>query len=421
MKIIKLATLFLGLTLAGPSRAQQGDSPAFLAFNQVEFQLERFYAGPYTRNMPTLTAKYRAQLVQQCQDRSDCLKETADPIIEALTDELGDLHTWLERPDSPQQSSPQGKVLLPTTMQVASWGLILHRIEKKWLVLEVLPLSPAARAGTQRGDVFLSVNGALLEDYNFKQPARIKVELELQRRGQLLKVKLQTSVLEEENFLPSLQTFQGVKYLRIPTFSYGGVGLKVNALVQQAQREGYKAMIVDVRDNSGGESSECLYAANAFVNPVQMMQRNERTEYLISLKLGKWTQGKRERNSKAPYSNYSPDPLGPYSLWTGRTLVLVNKNTASCAELFSYFLQKSGNIKVLGERTLGIANGATSSQELFGGGYFHLTVASGFTPQGQLLPYFIQPDLERKDNLEALLLTGRDLLLEQAIRELKQP
>jgi len=219
--------------------------------------------------------------------------------------------------------------------------------------------------------------------------------------------------------MPSLQTFQSVKYLHIPTFFQQGVGLRVQQLVHAAQQQGYSKIVLDVRDNGGGFSKECMSAANVFVNPVKLMQRSVQAESLLSSAKGVWSTGFRGLDSTAPYETYTPDPMSPYQPWKGRTIVLTNHNTVSCAELFSYFLQKTGNIQVIGEKTFGIANGATQTQELFGGGYLHLTTVSSFTPQGKLLPYFIKPDLELSEDLKTLAQTGRDVLLERALKEIK--
>jgi len=403
--------LFLAALLGASSRAQTGDSPAFLAFNQVEFQLERFYAGPSTLNRPTLTAKYRVQLERECGQKADCAKEVSYPIIEAMLAELKDAHTGLVWPvNDPTRAS---------SVRLDSLGVVADRDSQPGLVLEVLPLTPAARAGLQRGDILLSADKVLWQDYDFSKPSAARIAIKFFHHGKLTTQKIKTAPLEPENYMPFMQTFQGVKYLRIPTFFQQGVGLRVQQLVRAAQQQGYSEMILDVRDNGGGFSRECMSAANTFVNPVQMMERTVQAEYLLSSAQGVWSQGHRELKSNAAYETYTADFIEPYRPWKGRTLVLTNHNTASCAELFSYFLQKIGNIRVFGEKTLGITNGATRSQELFGGGYLYITLASSFTPQGKLLPYSIQPDLELSEDLKTLSQTGRDVLLERALKKIK--
>ena len=95
-------------------------------------------------------------------------------------------------------------------------------------------------------------------------------------------------------------------------------------------------------------------------------------------------------------------------------LVLVNKGSASAAEIVAGALRDDRQIKLIGEKTFG--KGTVQDRvELSNGGGLHVTVGRWLTPSGSWIHEDgIAVDEEVSDNAE----TSEDEVLAQALQEL---
>ena len=390
-------------------------SPAGELFREASFYLEFYYYGPARTPPQEVTARYRARLEQACLAQGEgCGLEVARPLIAQMLREMGDGHTYylspedfrsaLERFDGTTPARP----LLGLQFGPAVPGAVL--------VQDIVAGSPAEVGGLRPGDRVVGVNGAppsSLEQLSSDAPVRLQIARGDAARPERLEVSLERRAVVPLDlpYAYSLPTAPSVVVIRIPQFAtYGQVGPRVHALVRQAQEQNAKAILLDVRNNGGGEETECIAAAAAFIGDYQIAMQS---------RLGRSPLGFREG---ATVGNDPRDPRGyripAPALWRGAAAVLVNRQSASCAEIFAYLLQQAKRAWVVGERTAGVANTATDFFPLLDGSAVAITYVRTLGPDGLPLPDFVEPDLRVGDDPQTWLRTGRDPVIERALEGL---
>ncbi|WP_437679777.1 S41 family peptidase [Sorangium sp. So ce131] len=121
----------------------------------------------------------------------------------------------------------------------------------------------------------------------------------------------------------------GVGYLRISTFSLD-VPARVHTAVSALQEQGLESLVVDVRGNPGGELTAFLELAGDFLEPGSVLARAVDAD-----------------GDEIVYRARHQNP------WRMPLRILVDRGTASAAELFAGCLQWHGRAVVAGERTYG--------------------------------------------------------------------
>jgi carboxyl-terminal processing protease len=127
---------------------------------------------------------------------------------------------------------------------------------------------------------------------------------------------------------------RGVGLVRIARFS-GDVPARVHTAVRRLEAEGMQVLVLDLRQNPGGELAAALELAGDFLDPGSEIAR-------------------------------VTDDDGDETLWRARAedpyrfplVVLVDRGTASAAELFAGALQAHGRARLAGEPTYGKGEGA---------------------------------------------------------------
>ena len=410
---MRLRTLILGFFLSlGFALA----SPASDLLGQALTELENNYYGYSQVDFKALAERSQNELRQACGNQTECGVEVGQRVVANLIRSIGDGHTYYMNPERYQQAlarfsgQPSGTPVYGITIPAFAEGRVL--------ISEVRPQSAADQAGLRPYDRVEAVNGAAissLEDFrnriNTDQPVRLSL-----LRGE---VRLQVTLSRQPYNLPGLPTLyvpkglpEGVFVLHIPDFAvYKEVGPRVHALVREAQAKGAKAILVDLRGNSGGEETECESAPGAFVGNFALEMRTSTAAVPFGYKDG------------AVLGNDPKDPNPPYKLeqptrFTGKVAVLVNRSTASCGELMAYVLQQFGKIPLIGERTRGVMNTATEFWPLSDGSAIAITYVRTYKATGEALPEFLTPDIEMNYDPETIARTGRDAMLEKALEVL---
>lgn len=181
-----------------------------------------------------------------------------------------------------------------------------------------------------------------------------------------------------------------IAYIRIVLF-HGPMLQDLKTVLERLQGQGMKAIILDLRDNSGGLLSGAIGASEYFI----------KRDGLVTVVKGRGDR-RDEHRSKAtqPPLNY---PL----------IVLINRGTASSAEIMASALQDWGRAVVVGTKSHG--KGSVQAIYPLPGGYaIRLTTAYYVTPLGrQLQSEGIEPDIVVEAK-EQQLDTAVDILLKHA-------
>jgi carboxyl-terminal processing protease len=412
--------LLASLAVSSSAGAQRFvGSPAQDLFDQASFFVEFNYNGFSTANLSELTAKYQNQIDEQCARAGQtCAYAVARSSIANMIRDLQDPHSYFIPASAIQGASDQQDELSSTpSLQLDSAKL---RGVGDRVITDVREDGSAGKAGLKRGDRITTVNGQALPGTRSSNENLIP---DLEERGEPIRFgiirggeKLEltaTPSLVSTPWLPEAKAPTGlpagVSVLRIREFSpFKEVGIRFHELVKAAEKA--EALVVDLRDNPGGAATECTSTPGALLEEVTNTLERRYGKTIYRYRDGKLSSGNGQRMTEV----YAiPNP----AQFKGKVAVLVNADSASCAEVFAAQIQYAKRGVVVGEETYGILNTATSFFDLADGSLLGLTIARSVRPDGQVFPERVKPDVTMDEDLEALA-NGRDAMLEKALEAL---
>jgi carboxyl-terminal processing protease len=224
-------------------------------------------------------------------------------------------------------------------------------------VAQVFPNSPAEKAGVRKGDKIKTVNGQDMlgltseEVANkIKGPEGTTVNIVFVRNG----VDTPISIVRGKVTPPRVidQTDEGnVGYIYVSQLN-GDVSNQVAAAVKRQNDAGVVGRVLDLRDDPGGDLSAAVDIASIFIKNATIVFQVTRDGNRSPLKT----------NDRFYIDN--PKPL----------VVLVNKNSASGAEIIAAGVRANGVGTVMGAQTAGCV-GIGQPRELPDGGLLLVTIA----------------------------------------------
>lgn len=255
---------------------------------------------------------------------------------------------------------------------------------------------PAARAGIIHGDKIVKINGDQVISVTLDNVRRMvrgepgtEIKLTLYREGTkgMKDIVLQLQDVMSPGLVESVPLDGEVGYIRLASLSPGS-GREFIDGVKGLMKEGMKGLVLDLRDNPGGDIDEAMVIAGHLIGGGERIA-------LIESRL----EGER-KEFMAPESQRPAVSLA----------VLVNGGTSKEAEVIAGALKESGRAVIIGSRTFG--DGTVQRDiPLDGALSLHLTtgkyIVSGetsFDGEG------IEPDVEVRVKLdrEALLQEFRE-------------
>lgn len=243
-------------------------------------------------------------------------------------------------------------------------------------VQNVIKNGPADRAGILAGDKIVSVDGKPFVGKTvtneeamrrLKGPKDTKVKIGVKRYGQKA-IKYFTVTRGEiptKSISATYMLDDKTGYIRIKNFGETTYPELLIALAKLSQ-EGFKSLVIDLRDNTGGYLQSAVQMAN---------------EFLPKNKLIVYTQGR-----KSQRQDYVSDGHGSYKRIP--LVVLINEGSASSSEIFAGAMQDNDRATVIGRRSFG--KGLVQQQLGFtDGSLIRLTIARYYTPSGRCIqkPY----------------------------------
>ena len=236
-------------------------------------------------------------------------------------------------------------------------------------VQDVFPESPAARAGLERGDVIVAVGGTSLASRPatfgsrlIKGKAGTPVTLTILRAGHKRVMTLVRADLVVPEASGTIVAYHGVKLGSLALYAFtDGAGAELRAQVNKVLSEGARGLILDLRDNPGGLLNEAVNVASIFIPDGTIVS----------------TAGRAQPRQVYVAKGHAISTSVPM-------VVLVDRGTASAAEIVTGALQDRGRAKVVGTHTYG--KGVFQEIEpLPNGGALDFTVGEYFTPSGHNL------------------------------------
>jgi carboxyl-terminal processing protease len=282
-------------------------------------------------------------------------------------------------------------------------GLTVTEVKRGLRVATVLPRTPAQRAGIKQGDLIGAVNGrsiagvsADVSTARIKGPAGTSVRLRVisAQGGKPRNVKVQRASVQVPVAPGKIDHAGGTKvaYVHLVTFSEGAHGA-LAATLKRLDRRGADGLVLDLRGNGGGLLNEAVLCASLFLQKGQLVvSTNSRT------------MGHRDYDAVG-----NPLPAHP-------TVVLINHDTASAAEILASALADHHLATIVGTRSFGKGT-FQEVIDLAAGGALDLTVGEYLTADGtSLAGKGIRPDVHAVDDPR----TPRDEGLDKALAVLAE-
>ena len=269
----------------------------------------------------------------------------------------------------------------------ASAGMVARRTDGELIVRKVYEGSSADKAGIRKGDRIVAVNGQKVSTLAaskisdvLKMRGMERVNLSVERKGQNMNFEM----FRSENVFPSVASklIDGAHkagLITIHKFSKD-VCMAVRQKLIDFKQEGVQGILMDLRDNPGGQVEEAACIANLFVEKGTFLFE---TRYLDASK---------------PSDRYIAENDKIYG---GPLAILINSGSASASEIVAGSLRDQGRAKLVGERSFGKGSfqdgriwGANAKIALFETeGFYYFP--SGWTPQ----LVGLQPDVQVNFNL----------------------
>lgn len=285
-------------------------------------------------------------------------------------------------------------------------GAVLSQDEETGMVrvIKVYKDSPAQKAGLERDDLIVKVDGKKTEDNDLNEVVSwirgekgTEVTLTVQRTDKYgmsdeKKLTAVRAAIEVET-VESKMLDGKIGYIAVAEFEQVSLD-QFKQAVDRLDEAGAKGLIIDLRDNPGGD-----------VDAVCSM-----LDYLLPKGTTVFTKDKYDKRE-----DYTSDEEHQYKK---PVHVLVNGNSASASEIFSGAIQDFGAGKIIGEKTYG--KGVMQQIiDLRDGTSLRLTVAEFFTPKGHTInKKGVQPDVEVKSGADDEYgEPAKDKQLQKAIEE----
>jgi carboxyl-terminal processing protease len=265
-------------------------------------------------------------------------------------------------------------------------GLSVIEVKKGLKVVKVFKSSPAEEGGVEVGDTIVAVEGESIAGLTSAESTRkIKgpegTEVTITVEKPKTHRRTDKTLTRAEVVLPNVSSRvfrtdgKKIGYVRLLSFS-SEASRQLAHGIEKAKQEGAEALVLDLRGNPGGLLDEAVSSASLFL---------PEGEVVVSTRSR--TKGSTERKS------------GPGKIVDVPFDVLIDRGTASAAEIMTAALQDDADATVVGTRSYG--KGVFQEEhDLANGGALKLTVGEYFTPSGENLARTggIHPEVKVVDN-----------------------
>jgi carboxyl-terminal processing protease len=276
-------------------------------------------------------------------------------------------------------------------------GVNVEMTDDRLRVVSPLDGSPGARAGLRPGDIITHIDGRETTGMGLvgairliRGPRGSSVTLTIRRET---RPPFDVTVQRDEIRVQAVRgdvNADGVAHVRIASFSLR-VGSELRQTLERLAESKPRGWVLDMRGNPGGYLEGAIAVASQFIDDRVVMYEQRRGGERSELR----TRGRARATA-------------------GPMVILVDKGTASAAEIVAAALRDNGRATLVGEQTFGKGS-VQAVHRLSDGSALRLTVARWLTPNGEPIQGTgLAPDIAFAPGLAA------DAALEQAVNLVRQ-
>lgn len=274
---------------------------------------------------------------------------------------------------------------------------------KKIEVISAYEESPAYKAGVRSGDYIVRIDGKDYDANSFPEavihmkgvnennPLEKELRLTLERDGELIEVSLKRKKIQMNKVKSEI--IEDICYIRYPGFDE--LSLKEVKKIVNNLDDTVKGIVIDVRNNPGGEFKSSIDMCDLFLDDVPIM-------YTVD-KSGRKTVYKAKKGK-------CDLPLA----------VLINRASASASEIFAGALQSNGRAVIVGEKSFGKGVSQTVryiNPHDFSAGAVKLTICRNYTPDGRWINESVIPDIPMETEMSTEI--KNDAAFKTAVESIK--
>ena len=270
------------------------------------------------------------------------------------------------------------------TNEFSGIGVIIKKNEEGYIVADSLISyqAPACIAGLDSGDVIMKVDGKPTNDLTTEKaidlitgPDGTDVVLTVMREGfeepkdfivtrRRIVVPTVKGVSRDlmGNWNHFLDDEKTIGYVRLTNFS-GTTSDSMRTIMSELKKEGMKAMVLDLRSNTGGYLQTAVDVVNNFVKEGRIVSSKHR--------IGGASEDVYEAKPSKIFDDQMP------------LVVLVNSASASASEIVSGALKVTGRAIVVGTQTYGKGSVQTIRNVGFTPAEIKMTIAKYYLPNGR--------------------------------------
>lgn len=322
-------------------------------------------------------------------------REALDPTlltygaINGMITALGDEgHTRFLTPEevTQQQTNISGKF----------FGIGAHVGVENGLPVIVAPFdgSPADKAGVKAGDIIIEVNGEdvttlplneVVERIRGEEGTEVTIAVFRPDANESFEFKIVRAEINIPAALWAMAPGTKVGVIRLTQFS-ANLNDELMTAIKEAEAAGATQIVVDVRNNPGGLLEQAVKVTSQFLKDGNVLLQED-------------AQGNRETFPVKAGGIATDIPM----------VVLINRGSASAAEIFAGAIQDHKRGTVVGETTFGTGT-VLQPFELDGGAGLLLGTSQWLTPNGRLIrKHGIEPDVPVKIAIGANMMTPPEL------------
>lgn len=297
--------------------------------------------------------------------------------IQGMVASLGDPYTVF-LPPGPQQSI---KEELGGSFEGVGIELGYNK-DNRLVVIAPLQDTPAEKAGIKAGDLIIKINGkdastiSLPEAVNqIRGPKGTTVSLQIYHSGDQNPTDVN---LQRDTIVVKSVAYQGkttpsgkkVAYIKLSRFGEQ-TNNEWNDAVTKALSDAPTGVILDLRNNPGGFLDDAVYIGSEFISGGDIVL---------------------QENSAGIRQSYKVNRAG--KMINLPLVVLINKGSASAAEIVAGSIQDHTRGKLIGDQSFGKGT-IQEAQDLPGGTGIHITTAKWLTPNGRWIHQVgLTPDIK---------------------------
>lgn len=399
MRFLSISLAFVAFLMPFSVLGQSGSPSVLTPAQQLEKQNQKFQS---LESLSYVLNILESRYVDEKAVSSDVLLEKA---LKGMVSSL-DPHTVYLPPSDLKdfQSDTSGRF--------GGIGIVLSQTSRFLEIVEILPDSPAARAGIQPGDVLYGIDDEPITIKNAQElvnrirglagsilsieivPAAVvaseklnegKIKYPLtQKKIKTVKYKLQREVIRNSS-VSNFKLADGYAYVRVEMFQEDTAEAFDRALTNFEDQTGgkLKGLVMDLRDNPGGLFDQAVRVVDLFLDSGIIVSTTGREKGSQSV----------EHASKRSTHPYMP------------MVVLVNEKSASSSEIVAGALQDHGRAVLMGATTFGKGS-VQQIVPLPNGGGLKLTIARYYTPKGRsiqakgIIPDIVLPSGKQTEKKE---------------------